>query len=134
MALALALSVIATTGVSIVILARIMYGMASHRVLPPGLGHVSARFKTPAAGSILTGLTLITILWAYLLSSSIANSFTQLIDVTGILADRVYILTPLATTVYYRRRLFSNAWDAVLARILPFAAAAFLAWSVVRSL
>ena len=50
MALALALSVIATTGVSIVILARIMYGMAARRVLPPVLGQVSARFKTPGDG------------------------------------------------------------------------------------
>jgi len=92
MALALALSVIATTGVSIVILARIMYAMASHRVLPAFLGKVSPRFKTPAAGSILTSLTLIAILWAYLLSSSIASAFTQLIDVTGILTAGFYIL------------------------------------------
>lgn len=110
MALALALSVIATTGVSIVILARIMYGMAAHRVLPAFLGNISPRFKTPAAGSILTGLTLIVILWAYLLSSSIANAFTQLIDVTGILTAGFYILTALATIVYYRRRVFSDAW------------------------
>jgi amino acid transporter len=134
MALALALSVIATTGVSIVILARIMYGMASHRVLPASLGNVSPRFKTPAAGSILTGLILIVILCAYLLSSSIASAFTQLIDVTGILTASFYILTALATIVYYRRRVFSDAWDALLAGIMPFAAAAFLAWIVVRSL
>jgi amino acid transporter len=134
MALALALSVIATTGVSIVILARIMYGMASHRVLPAFLGKVSPRFKTPATGSILTGLILIAILWAYLLSSSIASAFTQLIDVTGILTASFYILTALATIMYYRRRVFSDAWDALLAGILPFAAAAFLAWIVFRSL
>jgi amino acid transporter len=134
MALALALSVIATTGVSIVILARIMYGMASHRVLPAFLGNVSPRFKTPATGSILTGLTLIAILWAYLLSGSIAGAFTQLIDVTGILTAGFYILTALATIVYYRRRVFSDAWDALLAGVLPFAAAAFLGWIVFRSL
>jgi len=51
MTLSLALSVIATAGVSIVILTRIMYGMASHRVLPAALGKVSARFKTPAAAA-----------------------------------------------------------------------------------
>jgi amino acid transporter len=134
MALALALSVIATAGVSIVILARIMYGMASHRVLPAFLGQVSPRFKTPAAGSILTGLTLIVILWAYLLSSSVASAFTQLIDVTGILTAGFYILTALAAIVYYRRRVFSNAWDALLVGILPFGGAAFLAWIIVKSL
>jgi len=134
MALALALSVIATTGVSIVILARTMYGMASHRVLPPFLGNVSSRFKTPAAGSILTGLILIAIIWAYLLSSSIASAFTQLIAVTGILTAGFYILTALAAIVYYRRHVFSDAWDALLAGILPFTAAAFLAWIVFKSI
>jgi amino acid transporter len=134
MALALALSVTATTGVSIVILARIMYGMASHHVLPAFLGNVSPAFKTPAAGSILTALTLIAILWAYLLSSSIATAFTQLIDVTGILTAGFYILTALAAIVYYRRRVFSDAWDTLLVGILPFAAAAFLAWIVVKSI
>jgi amino acid transporter len=134
MALALALSVIATTGVSIVILARIMYGMASHRVLPSVLGRVSPRFRTPAAGSILTGLILIAVIWAYLLSSSIASAFTTLIDVTSILTLGYYILTALAAIVYYRCRVFGNAWDALLAGIMPCAAAGFLGWIVVRSL
>lgn len=53
---------------------------------------------------------------------------------TGILTAGFYLLTALATIVYYRRRVFSNAWDALLAGILPFAAAEFLAWIVVRSL
>src|SRR5690348_11475153 len=38
LALALALSVIAATGAGILLTARILYGMASHRVLPPALG------------------------------------------------------------------------------------------------
>jgi len=57
MALALALSVIASTGVSIVILARMIYGMASHRVLPAILGNVNTRFATPAIASIVVGVT-----------------------------------------------------------------------------
>ena len=43
MALALALSVIATTLTGIVILARILYGMASYRALPGPLARVSCR-------------------------------------------------------------------------------------------
>jgi amino acid transporter len=132
--MALALSVIATTGVSIVILARIMYGMAAHRVLPAALGNVSPHFRTPAIGSVIIGAALIAIIWAYLLSSSIANAFTQLIDVTGILTVGFYILTALAAIVYYRRRVFSDAWDPILVGVLPFAAAAFLAWIVFKSL
>src|SRR5271157_6273326 len=61
MALALALSVIASTGVSIVIIARMLYGMASHRVLPTILGNVSTRFSTPAIASIVVGAVLVAI-------------------------------------------------------------------------
>jgi hypothetical protein len=48
MALSLALSVIASTGTAVVIIARMVYGMASHRVLPPVLANVNRRFSTPA--------------------------------------------------------------------------------------
>jgi amino acid transporter len=133
MALALALSVIASTGVSIVILARMIYGMASHRVLPLVLGNVSPRYATPAVASVVVGVILVAVTWIYLLSGSIANAFTQLIDVTGVLYASFYILTAFSAIVYYRRRIFSNAWDAVLVGILPLASAGFLVWIVVRS-
>ena len=133
MALALALSVIASTGVSIVILARMLYGMASHRVLPAILGQVNTRFATPAVASIVIGVILIAVTWVYLLSSSIANAFTSLIDVSGVLYASFYLLTATSAIAYYRRRIFSNAWDAVLVGILPLAATAFLVWIVTKS-
>ncbi|HEY1619046.1 MAG TPA: APC family permease, partial [Streptosporangiaceae bacterium] len=68
-ALALALSVIAATGTSIVLCARIIYGMASRHTLPPALARVSPRFATPVQASIATGVLLITATWAYLLAN-----------------------------------------------------------------
>ena len=133
MAFALALSVIASTGVSIVILARMAYGMASHRVLPPILGNVNRRFATPAVASVVVGVIFIAVTWVYLLSSSIANAFTALIDGSGVLYASFYVLTALSAVVYYRRRVFSNVWDAILVGILPIAGAAFLTWVVVKS-
>jgi amino acid transporter len=133
MAFALVLSVVACTGIAIVILARMIYGMASHRVLPPFLGNVNIRFSTPATASIIVGLTLIAITWVYLLSGSIANVFGQLIAVTGLLCASYYMLTALAAMVYYRRRIFSNTWDALLVGILPLAAVGFLGWVLVKS-
>jgi amino acid transporter len=133
MALALALSVIASTGVSIVILARMIYGMASHRVLPAILGQVNTRFATPAVASIVIGVILIAVTWVYLLSSSIANAFTSLIDVSGVLYASFYLLTATSAIAYYRRRIFSNAWDAVLVGVLPLAATGFLIWIVSKS-
>jgi amino acid transporter len=134
MALSLALSVIATTGVGIVALARMAYGMAIHRVLPPVLGNVSRRFATPAIASIVVGLILIAVTWVYLLSGSVANVFTQLIDVAGLLYASFYVLTAVAVIVYYRRRVLSNVWDAVLVGLLPLGATGFLVWIVVKSL
>ena len=133
MALALALSVIASTGVSIVILARMIYGMASHRVLPAVLGNVSPRFATPSIASVVIGVILIAVTWAYLLSSTLANAFTNLIDVSGVLYSSFYLLTALAAVAYYRRRILSNVWDAQLVGILPLASAGFLVWIVAKS-
>jgi amino acid transporter len=134
MALSLALSVIASTGTGIVIIARIIYGMASHRVLPGFLANVNRRFATPAAASLTVGLTLIGLTWLYLLTTSVQNAFNDLIGVTGLLYAGFYILTALATIVYYRRRVFRNAWDALILGVLPLAAAGFLAWILARSL
>jgi amino acid transporter len=134
MAFSLALSVIATTGVGIVLGARIIYGMASHRVLPPFLANVSHRFATPVAASVLVGLTLLTLTWTYLFATSLATAFNALIAVTSLLYAIFYILTAIATITYHRRRILSNAWDLLLAGVLPLGAAGFLGWIVVESL
>jgi amino acid transporter len=134
MALALALSVIATTGTGIVLTARIVFGMARRRVLPPFLGTVSGRFSTPVAASVIVGLLLIAITWVYLLATSVQNAFTDVVDVTGLLFAVFYILTALTAVVYYRRRILAGAWDALILGVLPVGAAAFLTWILVKSL
>ena len=103
-------------------------------MLPPVLGNVNRRFATPVIASIAVGLILIVATWVYLLSSSVANVFTQVIDVTGLLYASFYILTAFSAIVYYRRRVLSNAWDMLLVGILPLAAAGFLVWIVAESL
>jgi amino acid transporter len=134
MALALALSVMGGCGAGLVCMARMTYGMASYRALPPVLGRVSPRFSTPAIASIISGVILIAATWVYLLSSSLATVFTDVINTTGILFGMFYVLSALAAIAYYRRRIVSNFWDAVLVGILPLGAAGFLTWIIVRSL
>ena len=134
MALGLALSVIATTLTGIVILARIIYGMASYRALPDSLSSISRRFNTPVVASILVGLIFVAIIWVYLLSVGAANVFDNLISLTGIVAASFYALTALAAIVYYRRRVFSNWFDGIVVGLLPFCAAGFLAWMIEQSL
>ena len=72
-AIALALSVIAATGAGILLTARIVYGMASQRVLPPFLGNVSTRFRTPVAATVASGVILVVLTWLYLLGTSISG-------------------------------------------------------------
>jgi amino acid transporter len=133
MALSLALSVIAATLTNIVLTSRIMYGMASYRTLPEVLSGVSRRFATPVAASVVVGALLIGLTWVYLLAGSLQNAFTSVIDTSGLLFAAFYILTALATIVYYRRRLVRSAWDALILGILPVAAAVFLGWIIVKS-
>jgi amino acid transporter len=133
MALSIALSVIATTGTGIVLSSRIAYGMASYRALPEFLANVSRRFATPVAASVIVGVLLIALTWIYLLATSVQNAFNNVIDVTGLLFAIFYMLTALATIVYYRRRVISSFWDAVSLGILPLAAAGFLGWMFVKS-
>jgi amino acid transporter len=128
MALSIALSVIATTGTGIVLAARIVYGMASYRALPEFLANVSRRFATPVAASVVVGVLIIGLSVVYYLATSVQNAFFDVIDVTGLLFSIFYIMTALATIVYYRRRVFSSAWDALILGILPLGAAVFLGW------
>ena len=134
MALSIALSAIASTGAGIVITARIVYGMAGKRVLPPSLAAVSPRFNTPVPASLLVGFFVIAITWVYLLATSVQNAFTYVVDATGLLFSAFYILTALATIVYYRRRIMARPWDLVWLGVLPLAAAGFLGWIIVRSM
>jgi amino acid transporter len=134
MALALALSVIAATGTSIVLTARIIYGMASYRTLPEFLANVSRRFSTPVAASILSGLLVIVITVVYLLATSVQSAFDDVVGLSGQLFAAFYILTALATIVYYRRRVVSSAWNALVLGLLPIAAAGFLVWVLVKFL
>ena len=134
MALSIALSVIATTGTGIVLSSRLVYGMASYRVLPQFLANVSRRFATPVAASIIVGLLIIGLSSIYFLATSVQNAFTDVIDVTGLLFSIFYILTALTVVVYYRRRLTANLWEAVVLGVLPLGAAGFLGWILVKSL
>jgi amino acid transporter len=134
MALALALSVIATTGTGIVVGARIIYGMASYRALPEFLATVPRRFQTPAAASVLMGVLVVGLAWVYLLATSVENAFNDVVDITGLLFAIFYVLTALAAISYYRRRIFSNLWDLISVGLLPLASAAFLVYMIYKTL
>jgi amino acid transporter len=133
MALSIALSVIATTGTGIVLGARIVYGMASYRVLPEFLGTVSRRYATPVASSVIVGVLIIALSAVYFLATTVQDAFNNVIAVTGFLFSIFYILTAVAAMTYYRRRIIGSPWDFVTVGLLPLGAAGFLGWVFVKS-
>jgi len=132
-AFALALSVIAATGVGIVLSARIAYGIASYRALPGGLANISPRFHTPVFATVLASAILLVLGWIYLLTTSVQNAFTYVLDNTGILYATFYCVTALAALVYYRRRVVSNWREALTLGLLPVASVVFLAYVAIKS-
>lgn len=132
MALAVALSGIATTGAGILVGARIIYGMAGYRALPEFLASVPRRFATPAAASIVFGILVVALGWVYLLATSVHNAFNYVVYLSGVLFAIFYILTAVACVVYYRRRIASSTWNALSLGLLPLASAAFLGWMTVK--
>jgi amino acid transporter len=133
MALALALSVIASTGTGIVCVSRLLYSMAKNRTLPKALSIVSRRFSTPIIASLVMGAVLTAATVVFLVTSSVQNAFYDVINETGLLYAGFYVLTALATITYFRRRVLSSASNFIVLGVLPFAAAAFLVWLVVKS-
>jgi len=134
LALALALGVIAATGVGIVLSARIAYGIASYRALPSSLANVSARFKTPVVATVAASFILLAMGWAYLLSTSVQNTFSYVLNNTGILYATFYCITALSAMVYYRRRVVSSVTDFLTLGVLPLASIVFLAWVAIKSI
>ena len=45
-----------------------------------------------------------------------------------------WILTALASLVYYRRRVLSGVWSSIVLGVLPLGAVGFLAWMLIKSL
>jgi amino acid transporter len=107
--------------------------MASYRVLPAFLGNVSRRFSTPVAASVVVGVLMLALAVVYLLVTSVQSVFTDVVSVAGLLFAIFYVLTALATVVYFRRRVVSSAWDFVVLGVLPVGAIAFLVWMFVKS-
>jgi amino acid transporter len=104
LAFALALSIIAATGVGIVLSSRIAYGIASYRALPGSLANISPRFHTPAVATVAASVILLALGWVYLLTTSVQSAFGYVLNNTGILYATFYCVTAISAIVYYRRR------------------------------
>jgi len=82
---------------------------------------------------VLTAVLLLGLIWVYILGTSLANVFGDLLSVSSWLTITFYILTALAMTVFYRRHIFTHPRNILTVGLLPPASAAFVGWVLVRS-
>ncbi len=128
MALAIALSVIGATGTGIVITARLVYGMSARDVLPRSLSNVSPRWNTPVLASVIAGAAIIAVITVDLRFAGLANIFSDVVGVSGLLFTIFYVMTGLAMMVYYRRRITASLVDFLTIGLLPLASIVLLGW------
>ena len=132
MALAVVLSVLATTQVAIIGTSRLLFSMSRDRVLPQRLSRIHPRYRTPAFTSLLLGILVIVFGVIDIYQSSVANAISDLVTVSGFLYALFYAITGLAASFYYRRLIFSSVKDALLLGVFPLAGAALLLWVAVK--
>jgi len=134
MAAAIALGVIASTGVGVILGARIIYGMATYRALPGFLASVSPRYSTPVAASVVVGVLIAALSAVYMLATSVQAGFNDIIAIVAQLAATFYMLTTLAALTYYRRRILASWRDAIVVGVLPLGAAGYLGYILYKSI
>ena len=128
MALAIALSVIGATGTGIVITSRLVYGMSTRDVLPRSLSRVSPRWNTPVLASVIAAALIIAAITVDLEFAGLANIFSDVVGVSGLLFTIFYVMTGLAMMVYYRSRIIGSVTDFLTIGLLPLASIILLGW------
>jgi amino acid transporter len=133
MSLAVLLSAVATTQIGFVTLSRVSYAMGTDGLLPRRFGQLNPRYRTPAFGTILFAVITIAITCTSVYSSSVADAFAEIIATTGVLYGTFYAISAVTGTWYFRSQMRGGAGNVLLVAVLPLAAAAFLAWIIVKS-
>jgi len=134
MILALVLSVLGTVQGTIVATSRVTYAMGTDRLLPRPFALVHHRFRTPLVASFFWGAVMIVIADLYVVSSSLATAFDDVVNAEAVAFVLFYMATALSTVVYYRRMLTRGLADALLVGVVPLGGAAMLGWVLYKSL
>lgn len=111
--------------------ARTLLSMAAQGAVPPALGRIHPRFRTPATATLaFSAIGLVYYVAMTLASESVlVDSLTAL----GLLVAFYYALTGFACVVYFRRRLRSSVRDLVLLGLAPLTGALLLSFVLVKN-
>ena len=131
-AVAVLMSVLATTQAFIVATARIAYAMSRDAVLPSVFARVSSH-KTPAVGTMILGGAGVALTWVYVMVGNVAAALDSLIGTIALLFAAFYAITGFACIWSFRRNLTRSANDFLFAGLLPMAGSGTMAWVAYKS-
>lgn len=119
MVLAVASSAAASTQTTILPFARVSFSMARDRIIPKVFASVHPRYLTPWVSTLTIGAASVVLV---IVADSLADINSIVVDAVtaiGLLISFYYGLTGIAATWYYRRLLFSNPLNLILAGVFP---------------
>ncbi|MFD8737379.1 APC family permease [Streptomyces sp. NPDC059618] len=133
---ALMFSAVASLQAGVIPTARGMFAMSRDRTLGPVWSKVSARYGTPAAGTLLIGAMAVVVATLSLVIPRLADMIMATVNAVGIVVALSYALIALAAAARFRGLLRENLWDGIRAVVLPALSAVallglggYLAWS-----
>ncbi|MFF5027420.1 APC family permease [Streptomyces collinus] len=137
---ALMFSAVASLQAGVIPTARGMFAMSRDRTLGPVWSRVSARYGTPAAGTLLVGGLATAVAVLALVIPRLADMIMATVNAVGIVVSLSYALTALAAAVRFRSLLREDWRQGVRAVVLPTLSAVallvlggYLGWSFYSS-
>ncbi|WP_234537910.1 APC family permease [Streptomyces shenzhenensis] len=116
---ALMFSAVASLQAGVIPTARGMFAMSRDRTLGPVWSRVSARYGTPAAGTLLIGALAAAVAALALVIPRLADMIMATVNAVGIVVALSYALTALAAAARFRRLLREDWRQGVRAVVLP---------------
>jgi amino acid transporter len=116
---ALMFSAVASLQAGVIPTARGMFAMSRDRTLGPVWSRVSARYGTPAAGTLLIGAMAVVVATLSLVIPRLADMIMATVNAVGIVVALLYALIALAAAARFRGLLRENRWEGIRAVVLP---------------
>ncbi|MET9405127.1 APC family permease [Streptomyces sp. NPDC002935] len=137
---ALMFSAVASLQAGVIPTARGMFAMSRDRTLGPVWSRVSARYGTPATGTLLIGAMAVVVATLSLVIPRLADMIMATVNAVGIVVALSYALVALAAAARFRGLLREDWREGIRAVVLPTLSAVsllglggYLAWSFYTS-